>query len=47
MHPSGEVTPSWQLVHRGEVDLAAAWGDAGRGIAVLAPVPKVSGISAA
>ncbi|GLC36093.1 hypothetical protein PLESTB_001381400 [Pleodorina starrii] len=39
-HPDGCRTPEWTLVHRGQTDLAAAWGDAGRGLALDASVPK-------
>ncbi|GLI65377.1 hypothetical protein VaNZ11_008931 [Volvox africanus] len=39
-HNDGAVTPEWTLVHRGQTDLAAAWGDAGRGLAVDMQVPK-------
>ena len=44
VHPSGELTPTWQLVHRGEVDLAAAWGDAGRHLALNTSTPKVGAL---
>jgi len=33
-HPGGEVTPTWSLTHRGEVDLAQCWGDASRNLAM-------------
>ncbi|GIL55778.1 hypothetical protein Vafri_11307 [Volvox africanus] len=39
-HDDGAVTPEWTLVYRGQTDLAAAWGDAGRGLAVDMQVPK-------
>lgn len=39
-HASGEVTPTWEQVYRGEADLAAAWGDAGRNLAVNTSHPK-------
>mmetsp|Transcript_2413 Transcript_2413/g.6057 ORF Transcript_2413/g.6057 Transcript_2413/m.6057 type:complete len:665 (+) Transcript_2413:406-2400(+) len=39
-YASGEVCPAYQVVERGSADLAAAWGDAGRGIDVGAGVPK-------
>jgi len=38
-YPTGEVCPSYQLIERGSLDLAAAWGDAGRGIDVGTGVP--------
>lgn len=40
-HSSGEVTPIWELVHRGTPDLAASWKDAGRNLAVDTTMPKV------
>lgn len=40
-HASGEVTPTWELVHRGAMDLSTtAWADAGRGLHVDAAYPK-------
>mmetsp|Transcript_19984 Transcript_19984/g.43576 ORF Transcript_19984/g.43576 Transcript_19984/m.43576 type:complete len:633 (+) Transcript_19984:162-2060(+) len=39
-HPGGEVTPEWQLVHRGQIDLAEAWGDSGRKLHVNQTCPK-------
>ncbi|GIL76715.1 hypothetical protein Vretifemale_6308 [Volvox reticuliferus] len=39
-HDDGAVTPEWTLVYRGQTDLAAAWGDAGRGLTMDMQVPK-------
>ncbi|MEW5298815.1 MAG: hypothetical protein WDW38_000444 [Sanguina aurantia] len=35
LHSTGEVTPDWTLVHRGTIDLADSWGDAGKGLAAV------------
>jgi dynein assembly factor 2 len=40
VHEGGETTPKWELVHRGQVDLGEAWGDAGRAIALNTTHPK-------
>lgn len=39
-HPTGEVTPRHEVVHRGVMDLVAAWGDAGHNLAVDTARPK-------
>lgn len=38
-HDSGEITPQWEVVHRGQIDLSEAWGDAGRGLALSGTYP--------
>ena len=43
VHATGEVTPSWEVVDRGQIDLTEAWGDAGRNMAINTTHPKVGG----
>ena len=40
IHEGGEKTPQWEIVHRGQVDLGEAWGDAGRSITLNNTHPK-------
>lgn len=39
-HETGEVTPQWEIIHRGQVDLGEAWGDANRAISINTTHPK-------
>eukprot|EP00798_Chlamydomonas_sp_ICE-L_P008064 gene8064-1301_t len=39
-HPDGALTPQWELVHRGELDLADSWGDVGRNLTLNTTYPK-------
>lgn len=40
IHEGGEMTPQWEIVHRGQVDLGEAWGDVGRTIPLNTTYPR-------
>ncbi|KAK9818052.1 hypothetical protein WJX72_006326 [[Myrmecia] bisecta] len=40
VHATGEVTPHYEVVQRGQADLAAAWGDVGHNLHLDLSLPK-------